>query len=173
MDETSPPGTTSTNTPRSSLPSLGRRGEGWVAIQGVLIVVMALTGWFGPRWPEAAQTYLWIAAIVFGVVGLALFLGGSQRLGRQLTPFPRPVDDSALKQDGAYHFVRHPIYGGVLLLALAWALASSPLAFMPWLLACPFLELKSRREEAWLTDRHPRYAEYRRLVRHRFVPFVW
>ena len=158
---------------RRSLPSLGPRGEGWVAIQAVLIVAIVLTGLLGPRWPEEARVWLWVAAGVLGAAGFVIFAGGSQRLGRQLTPFPKPVENGGIKQDGAYRLVRHPIYGGVLLMALAWALASSPLALVPWALACPFLETKRYREETWLLEQHPDYDEYRRRVKHRFVPFLW
>jgi protein-S-isoprenylcysteine O-methyltransferase Ste14 len=157
----------------SRLPSLGKRGEGWVAIQVVLIVVIVVAGLFGPRWPEAARVWLWIVAAAIGLAGLALFAGGSQRLGRQLTPFPKPVADGEVKRDGAYGLVRHPIYGGVLLLALAWSLAASPLALVPWVLACAFLDLKRRREEAWLCSHDAGYAGYMVAVRHRFIPYLW
>jgi protein-S-isoprenylcysteine O-methyltransferase Ste14 len=168
MDAESTPRTT----PRT-LPSLGPRGEGWVAIQAVLIVAIVLTGMRGPRWPAAICLLLRVVAAFTGVVGLLLFAGGSQRLGRQLTPFPKPVAEGDIKQDGAYRLVRHPIYGGVLLMALAWALVTSALALVPWALACPFLELKRRREEAWLLTERPAYAEYMQRVRRRFIPFIW
>jgi protein-S-isoprenylcysteine O-methyltransferase Ste14 len=69
--------------------------------------------------------------------------------------------------------VRHPIYGGVLLLLLAWALFSSPLALAPLILAAPFFDAKRRREEIWLLAQYPDYAEYRKRVRKAFIPFVW
>ena len=61
----------------------------------------------------------------------------------------------------------------MLLLTLAWSLVSSPLALVPWAVACVFLDAKRRREEAWLVEKHPDYDEYRRSVRASFVPFVW
>jgi protein-S-isoprenylcysteine O-methyltransferase Ste14 len=65
------------------------------------------------------------------------------------------------------------MYGGALLLMLAWALVSSPLALLPLAVAAAFLDAKRRREEAWLLDQHPDYAEYRQRVRRRFIPYVW
>jgi len=158
---------------RRPLPSLGPRGEGWVAIQILLIVAIAVTGVLVPRWPAQTHPWLWVAAGVLGAAGLVVFLGGSQRLGRQITPFPKPVSEGGIKEDGAYRLVRHPMYGGVLLVALGWALVSSPLVLVPWALACPFLEAKRYREETWLLEQHPEYADYARRVWHRFVPFVW
>jgi protein-S-isoprenylcysteine O-methyltransferase Ste14 len=88
-------------------------------------------------------------------------------------PFPKPVEEGSVKQSGAYGLVRHPMYGGVLLLALAWSLVSSPLALAPWTAAAVFLDARRRREEAWLVEAHAEYEEYRASVRHSFVPFAW
>ena len=155
------------------LPSLGRRGEGWVAIQGALIVAALACGLRGPRWPAALRPALRAAAVVNGLAGGALFAAGGAGLGRQLTPFPKPVEGGELRQSGAYGLVRHPLYGGVLLLASAWAFATSPAALAPIGAAVPFLELKSRREEAWLEEQYPDYASYRERVRKKFLPFAW
>ena len=113
------------------------------------------------------------AAGLSGLGGLYLFGGGVARLGRQITPFPKPVEDGSVRNTGAYGLVRHPMYGGVLLMTLAWSLASSPLALVPWTVAVGFLDAKRRREEAWLVEEYPDYEEYRRDVRHSFVPFIW
>jgi hypothetical protein len=107
------------------------------------------------------------------LAGAYLFAAGAGGLGRQLTPFPKPVERASLRRDGAFGLVRHPIYGGVLMLALAWSLLSSPVALVPWAGASLFLDAKRRREEAWLSDVNPEYEAYRREVRHSFMPFVW
>ena len=155
------------------LPQLGRRGEGWVALQMVLVAVILTAGVRGARWPSAARGVRTAAAAVSALGGMYLFAGAAKGLGRQITPFPKPVDEGRVKRSGAYGLVRHPMYGGVLLLTLAWSLASSPLALAPWTAAAVFLDAKRRREEAWLVEAHPDYQEYRESVRHSFVPFVW
>jgi protein-S-isoprenylcysteine O-methyltransferase Ste14 len=156
-----------------SLPQLGRRGEGWVALQLSLIAVIAASGARGSSWPSSARCVRRVAATVSALGGLYLFAGGIMRLGKQITPFPKPVEEGSVKQSGAYGLVRHPMYGGVLLLALAWSLVSSPLSLAPWTVAAVFLDAKRRREEAWLVEAHPEYEEYRASVRDSFVPFVW
>ena len=155
------------------LPQLGRRGEGWVALQIVLLAVIVAAGVLGPAWPSSVRTWLAVAAGLVALAGLYLFLGGAAGLGRQLTPFPKPVEHGGIKRGGVYGLVRHPIYGGVLLMALAWSLVSSPLALVPWAIAGLFLDAKRRREEAWLVEKHPEYQEYKSGVRASFVPFVW
>ncbi|MCX6372767.1 MAG: isoprenylcysteine carboxylmethyltransferase family protein [Actinobacteria bacterium] len=157
----------------SSLPKLGRRGEGWVALQVVLLVVMLAAGTKGRKWPSASRGMRMAAASLSGLCGLYLFGDGVARLGRQITPFPKPVEEGSVKNTGAYGLVRHPMYGGVLLMTLAWSLASAPLALMPWTVAVGFLDAKRRREEAWLVEEYPGYEEYQTSVRHSLVPFVW
>lgn len=157
----------------SRLPALGSRGGGWVAIQAALLVAAVLTGIAGAAWPAVAGAWLAAAGTVLVLAGVALLLGGGAGLGRQLTPFPRPVGDGVLRQDGVYRLVRHPMYGGALLAILGWALLSSPLALVPVALAAAFLDAKRRREEAWLIGRHPDYVDYRRRVPRQFIPFVW
>ena len=157
----------------SRLPTLGRRGGGWVVLQVVILVIAFVAGVWGPRWPGNAMLPLAIAAGTVMVAGAILLFAGGAGLGRQLTPFPRPIPDGALRQDGIYGLVRHPIYGGVLLTMLAWALISSPLALAPWVLGAAFFEFKRRREEAWLAAQHPAYVDYRERVRWAFVPLIW
>lgn len=157
----------------SRLPALGRRGGGWVALQVVIFALAATVGWLGMPWPSTARPWLWGVGGVVLCAGIVLLLVGGAGLGTQLTPFPRPVDTGALREDGIYGHVRHPIYGGVLLLILGWSLISSPLALVPFALAAGFFDAKRRREEVWLLARYPDYAPYRERVPRRFVPFVW
>ncbi len=156
-----------------TLPQMGPRGEGWVALQVVLLAAIAAAGLRGRRWPSSTRSLRLLAAGPAALAGACLFAAGAGGLGRQLTPFPKPVQQASLRRDGAYGLVRHPIYGGVLLLALAWSLMSSPVALAPWAAAGLFLDAKRRREEAWLSEEQPEYEAYRREVRHSLVPFVW
>lgn len=155
------------------LPSLGPRGEGWVVIQVVLLALLAVAAVLGPQWPDGWDRWLLGAAAIIGLGGAFLFLGGALRLGAQLTPYPKPVEGGELRDTGLFGLVRHPIYGGVLLLALAWSLATSPLGLIPTLMLGLTFAAKSRREETWLVEHHAGYEEYRRRVRRRFIPWVW
>ena len=156
-----------------SLPSLGRRGEGWVVLQGVLIAALVAVGLKGPRWPSRGRRLRQGAALPLATAGACMMAAGMGGLGRHLTPFPRPVAGSELKRTGVYGLVRHPIYGAVLLLALAWTLVSSPATILPSAAGAAFLEAKRRREEAWLAEQHADYGEYCQAVPRRFIPWVW
>jgi protein-S-isoprenylcysteine O-methyltransferase Ste14 len=156
----------------SALPSLGRNGEGWVVLQLALIVLVFLLGLLGPRWPPAWRGSLLVVGIGIGLVGIAMAAAGIRHLGASLTPLPRPRAGASLRQNAIYGVVRHPIYGGISLAGLGWSLALSPLACAASLPLATLLELKSRREEAWLSERYANYAAYRARVRWRLVPWV-
>ena len=154
------------------LPSLGPRGEGWVLIQGVLLVLVAAAGWsLGPDWSGPLRLAGVVVGIVLIVGGIVLAVRGVVDLGGALTPLPRPRDGAELVETGAYAFVRHPIYGGLILAAFGWAIVqASIIAFALAAVLAAFLRVKSAREEAWLEQRFPAYTAYRARTR-RFIPW--
>ena len=91
-------------------------------------------------------------------------------LGRNRTPYPQPREGSELVQHGVYAQVRHPLYTSVILASLRWSLIwQSWPAFIAALVLIPFFHAKARREELWLREQFPGYADYERRVP-RFVP---
>jgi protein-S-isoprenylcysteine O-methyltransferase Ste14 len=155
------------------IPSLGRRGEGWVGGQFVLLAVIGLAALAGPAWDAAARTVGLVIGAGLVVVGGALAVRGSVDLRAALTPFPAPRTGSALVEAGVYGRIRHPIYAGLLLGAFGWSLAWATLPGVGLAVVLfAWLDLKSRREEAWLMARYPTYLDYRSRTR-RFVPGLY
>ena len=60
-------------------------------------------------------------ALIIAVVGTAECLLAILQLNKNLTPFPTPVKGGNLIQTGIYKFVRHPIYGGLILFFTGYA----------------------------------------------------
>jgi protein-S-isoprenylcysteine O-methyltransferase Ste14 len=134
-----------------------------------MLAVLAL-GLFCPgdwsRW--------WMTGLGVGLLAVGGFFGvaGVRVLGENRTPFPRPKDGSVLIQHGIYARVRHPLYTSVMLVSLGWALGwQSWPAVAVAVAQVPFFLAKARREEHWLCQKFPGYAEYARQVP-RFVPGV-
>jgi protein-S-isoprenylcysteine O-methyltransferase Ste14 len=95
-------------------------------------------------------------------------LWAGRTLGSSLTPYPSPRGKHL--ERGPYRFVRHPMYGGGVVLAVGVALASSPVALAPALALVPFFLFKARYEERLLGEFDPGYREYLSRVRKRFFP---
>ena len=155
------------------LPELGPRGEGWVAVQLVLIGATVGCGFVGIYWPHSVEGFLVVFGLVVIVAGAAVFVLGVLSLGSSLTPFPRPRTGAVFREGGPFKHVRHPIYGGVILLMLGWSIAEAPLGLVPTATLAVFFDLKARREEAWLGERYPEYAGYLARTPRRFVPWFY
>jgi len=158
----------------TSLPSLGPRGEGWVLIQGVLLVaILAVPFAMGGAWAAEARWVTTLVGGLFGLAGLALAVLGITELKGALTPLPHPRDGAELVESGVYGRVRHPIYGGLVIGATGWSLlTASPAAFALTVVLLAFFRLKSGREEAWLRARYPRYEAYAAATR-RMLPGLY
>ena len=153
------------------LPSLGPRGEGWVVLQLGLLALTGLAGLVGPTWDLGIRPIEVATGAALMAAGLTLAGLGIHDLRQALTPMPYPLDDSELVQTGVYRRVRHPIYGGLIVGSLGWALATASFTALAMVVVLfGFFELKSRREEVWLGARYPDYAGYRARTG-RFIPW--
>ena len=160
----------------SRLPALGPRGEGWVAAQLILFALIAAAGLRdtagrapGEPWVSVASA-AGLAAIAAGGFVAAR---GAWDLRSSLSPFPRPVAGASLVETGAYRFIRHPIYSGLVLGAIGWGfLTASILAIAGAALLFLLFDGKSRREEVWLADEYPGYRAYRQRTR-RLIPGLY
>lgn len=157
----------------ASLDSFSARGGWWVVAQvPVLIGAAALpvvTGQ-GALWPQ--QALAWFGAAI-AAAGSGLVLAGLLTLGSALTPFPRPRADAALRTRGVYAWVRHPVYGGLIVATLGWSLWwLSAIGVVYVLVVFMFFDHKSSREERWLGETYPDYASYRTRVR-KLLPGIY
>ena len=110
---------------------------------------------------------------LFLALGMALCGSGLFRLGANLTPMPRPKDDSQLMTTGVYSLVRHPIYGGLILLVLGYGLVLPSVAgFVFAIVTFLFFNQKASREEKWLRERYCEYLPYSMQTR-KLIPWVF
>ena len=101
-------------------------------------------------------------------LSVALVIAGSGKsflsllqLRTSLTPWPTPRAGGQLVTTGMYAYARHPIYGGILLLALGLSLYSrSGFHLMVSAVLYGLLYYKSVYEEDLLQKAYPGYAQY-------------
>jgi protein-S-isoprenylcysteine O-methyltransferase Ste14 len=156
------------------IPSLGPRGEGWVALQLLLIAAGVVACWWtGGSWSLPWQSVAGLVGNVLLIAGLLIVFAGYLGLGSSFAVVPRPPDGGQLVTSGLYRFVRNPIYAGLIA-----AMAGASLGSASWLglavtaVLAVVLDLKTRREEVFLRERFPEYAAYAARTS-KFVPGLY
>lgn len=149
---------------------MGKRGELWVVLQFVIfaliLVAPKIEAFSFPLWLRIFGGMLILAGGILGSLGVL-------SLGRNLSPFPKPIQGGQLVRGGAYRFVRHPIYSGLIFASLGWAVLTDTLLGVGLTIVLfVFFDLKSRREERWLADAYPDYPQYKQRVR-KLIPFIY
>lgn len=155
----------------------GQRGEYLVLLQGGLMVGFVLLPTVRPialaGLPKLGLYGLWAIAGLLALFAIVLIGKGLLDLGNNLTPLPYPKSDGELVQSGMYGIVRHPLYSGLILLALAWTIAQLSLSHLVWaIVGILFFNVKASREEAWLTEKYPGYSSYQQHVK-KLIPWVY
>ena len=110
--------------------------------------------------------YSGLALAVFGLIlgGIAVL-----QINTKISPFPTPTLQSTLLTTGAFKIGRHPIYTGILAMALGYAVYdASVFKFVIFLLLLMLFYFKSSYEEQLLLARFPEYATYKIKTR-RFI----
>lgn len=162
----------------SRIPSLGPRGEGWVALQLGAIVLVVLSGRLGERvviGDDSLQATVALIGNLLVSLGLLILILGVAVLrgGGAFTVFPRPIEAGQLVESGPYRLVRHPVYSGLILASFGSILVRpSVLALVAAVLLFVVLDLKRRREEEWLVERYAGYAAYRTRTK-ALIPWVY
>ena len=147
------------------------RGGGWVLAQGVVFAMIAFGLWWGGD-NDGPAGFVVLGAVI-AASGAALAGDGVMRIRRDITALPAPVADAPLVTSGSFGLVRHPIYGGLVVVVLGLGIArSSLLGVAGAVLLALFFRLKSAREEAMLEAAYPGYPDYRRRVRRRLIPWL-
>lgn len=152
------------------------RGEWYLLVQAALILLLL----FGPStfpgmpvWDAAYSRLASLSGVALIFTGILLATSGVISLGRNLTPLPVPKKNGALVVHGAYRIVRHPIYSGLLFMAVGWGFwLNSWLTIGYALLLFVFFDVKSRYEEHLLGEKFEEYAAYRKRVR-KLLPFIY
>jgi protein-S-isoprenylcysteine O-methyltransferase Ste14 len=105
--------------------------------------------------------------------GIAFAIWARVHLGRNWSSLPEVKEDHHLVTTGPYHFVRHPIYAGVLAAVLGSILVGGAVWFVVLLFVSIAFTYRMRKEEQLLATEFPgEYPQYRKRTK-ALIPFVW
>lgn len=118
---------------------------------------------------------LWLVAAA--AVLLLLAYGLYAEVMRENAYLSRTVEiqrDQRVVDTGLYGIVRHPMYAATILLYTAIPLVLGSAVSLLVFLAYPALiAVRIRNEEAVLERGLPGYAEYKKRVKYKVIPFIW
>ncbi len=145
-----------------------------IALSGLMFlaafVVAGLNHRF--RWIVLPSWVSYVAAILF----LAAYVLYAEVL-RENVWLSRTIEvqeNQKVIDTGLYGVVRHPMYMSTLLLFLSMPLVlGSVISFAITLLYIPIIAKRIRNEEKVLEAGLAGYADYKKRVRYRLIPFVW
>ena len=145
-----------------------------VKLSGLLFmaafVVAGLNWRFG--WCVIPDWAVWVAAGVF----LVSYLLYAEVL-RENTYLSRTIEvqeNQKVIDTGLYGIVRHPMYLATTVLFLAMPLVlASPISFIIMLGYIPVIAKRIKNEEKVLEEGLDGYAEYKKKVKYKMIPFVW
>lgn len=147
---------------------LGKRGESWFVLQAILmlLVVFPLKG---------IQDITTTVGFCSFLAGLAVVASGGISLGDNLTPLPKPREGShSLVTDGMFKYMRHPMYGGLIIASAGLGIATNSAARI-LLAGLLFLVLdkKATFEESFLAEKYgAEYTEYQSKVK-KLLPWLY
>ena len=114
------------------------------------------------------------------IVGAVLFLtayGLYAEVLRENTYLSRVIEvceGQKVVDTGLYGIVRHPMYAVTLLLFISMPLVLGSIYALPIFLLYPLLIVKRiKDEEKLLEEELEGYAEYKKKVKYRLIPFIW
>jgi len=143
-------------------------------IRALIVVLLIVLVRFRVFRNDSIHPELWRAAVglVLFALGLAFAIWARIHLGRNWGGPMTRKDDPELVTSGPYHFVRHPIYSGILLGGLGTALALSWVWLVAVGLVAVYFLYSARVEERYMTEQFPDdYPAYKRSTK-MLVPFV-
>ncbi len=145
-------------------------GSKWVMAQFVMLVLIAVAVALYGGEGTAVTT---IVAVVLFLAGQGMAVAAAVQMRHHISAHPAPAPGASLLEGGIYRFVRHPMYGGVMLMAGAIAVFDvNPAALVLTAALALVFHGKSRYEEALLAATFLGYPKYRKRVTRRFIPWI-
>ena len=145
-----------------------------VKLSGMLFILAFVVAGLNWRfdWCVLPDWAVWVAAGLF----LASYLLYAEVL-RENTYLSRTIEvqeNQKVIDTGLYGVVRHPMYMTTTVLFLTMPLVlASPISFVIMLGYIPVIAKRIKNEEEVLEQGLEGYAEYKKKVKYRMIPFIW
>ncbi len=101
------------------------------------------------------------------IIALIIMLVAIKDLGRNLSPFPRPINKSNLVTKGIYRFTRHPMYYSLIFISFGVFIIKLSIYYLFLLISlCLIIKFKISLEEQYLNNKFKNYLHYKNEVKY-------
>ena len=105
--------------------------------------------------------------ILIIIIALIVMLVAIKDLGRNLSPFPRPITNSNLVTTGIYRFTRHPMYYSLIFISFGFFITKLSIYYLCLSICLALIiKLKIVLEEQYLNNKFENYLLYKNDVKY-------
>ena len=111
--------------------------------------------------------FSYLVGFLIIIIAFIILLVAIKDLGRNLSPFPRPKNNSNLVTKGIYRFIRHPMYYSLIFISVGvfFIKLSSYYLFLSIILSL-IIKFKIALEEQYLKNKFKNYFLYKNEVKY-------
>ena len=101
------------------------------------------------------------------IIAFIILLVAIKDLGRNLSPFPRPINNSKLVTKGIYRFTRHPMYYSLIFISFGVFIIKLSIYYLFLSISLSLIiKLKIALEEQYLKNKFKNYLFYKNKVKY-------
>ena len=100
------------------------------------------------------------------IIAFIIMLVSIKDLGRNLSPFPRPINNSNLVNTGIYRFMRHPMYYSLIFISIGVFIIKLSIYYLFLTISLALIiKFKITLEEKYLINKFKNYLVYKNEVK--------
>ncbi len=113
------------------------------------------------------STFSYLVGFLIIIIAFIMLLVSIKDLGRNLSPFPRPINNSNLVTTGIYRFTRHPMYYSLIFISFGFFITKLSIYYLILSISlCLIIKFKIALEEQYLNKKFKNYLLYKNEVRY-------
>jgi len=110
--------------------------------------------------------FCYLLGFLIIIIAFIIFLIAIKDLGRNLSPFPRPINNSNLVTTGIYRFTRHPMYYSLIFISIGFFIIKLSIYYLFLTISLALIiKFKIALEEKYLMNKFKNYLLYKNEVR--------
>ena len=113
------------------------------------------------------NSFSYLIGTLIIIIAFIIMLVAIKDLGRNLSPFPRPINKSNLVTTGIYRFMRHPMYYSLIFISFGFFITKLSIYYLFLSISlCLIIKFKIALEEQYLNNKFKNYLLYKNEVKY-------